>query len=566
MSEEALSRKVEPLPAEQATSQATPELPAAPLPIAAPASSRRGLLIGLALVMVWSISIVVLTYRASNRFNAMNLVETDASYWLANVGILLQSVGHWPWLQGFRTPVPFHSSELATDVYVLHNLVAWVFAPLLPVRAAVASILNGIWYVVMAISVYLLFLRYTFGAWRVAALAASGFIVASPLLPRTTYGGLSNLDPNFVGFALGTSVLCWVLLTQSLRKRWAAVVLGLLTGLLVFGRVYTLGVIVPIAVPFALVSLWRDRKQRPFQGLLRWLLAILAAVATCGWWLIPHLHLVLIYPFQFNNTSTAVLQRHTFLEGLGRWFRFLWENVLANKPLVIVLGWVFLFQVYVAIRERKWPRPHLLALWMAICPLMVFSKMGTVFPGYGPIILIGLFLFLLVPFRDAPLRAWRQPVFEVALGVAVAISGFLFLRSMQLLHDATRVSKATSLDALNLIRDDARAHGKSRASIGLIHWGVLHDAALLDLLIYDEGFRVDTADYPVHAERGSQDFVVKMMAVDIWRWNPAMFPHQALTPKRWVRHVLNNADYVIALQHDRHSREVQRPAYRFWIE
>ena len=181
---------------------------------------KNGKYLGLGLVILFCLLVLVTAFRASERYYSRNIVLTDTSYFLMSVGILLQGRDEFGWRHVLSSPTPLHSSEYSvgdSDVYELHDLVAGLLKAVLPVRPSAAVILNGLWFIAMAVSLYLLLFERT-GGWAIAALVAVSYLVANPYLPTVRFG-LTSLDPNLHAFMIGTSAFCWLLLAHSFRKR-----------------------------------------------------------------------------------------------------------------------------------------------------------------------------------------------------------------------------------------------------------------------------------------------------------------------------------------------------------
>ncbi len=513
-----------------------------------PTTAESGKWLGLALVVLFCASILVTAFRASDRYYGKNMVLTDTSYFLMSVGILLQGRDDFDWRHVLHEPTPLHSSDHGTDVYVLHNLTAWLLKAVLPLRPCLAVVLNGLWFTGMAVSVYWLFWQRT-RIWRVAALVTASFLVASPFLP-TIRLGLTSLDPSLHAFMIGTSVLCWVLLSESFRKRGASIVVGLLLGCLVLARVYTLGIVLPAMLPFVVASLSTRSRSELRASLLGGTLAISTMLAVSGWWLLPRLGVLLSYPTQFK--SAGVLARTSLPETAVAWLHFGRDVFSDNLPVLCVLSWIFASQLLSSERGlfRRFNWSH---LWVAVCPPIVLTWLGTTFEPYGALAIFGLYLTLLFPFRSSEPASLRHPNFAVALSAATALAAFTFFSSLIEAHSVVAVDKRPLAAAIESIRQDAVHTHRQRVTVGLVQWGILHDASLVDALIFDAGIRIATPGYPAEPH-GSWELVVNPMVLDNWVWDRRVRGDKVMTPELWASQLTQAADYVIVLAADSTQR------------
>jgi len=134
--------------------------------------TNRGKWLGLALVIALGLAILFVALRASERYYDKNLVATDTSYFLMSVGLLLQDRLDFDTLHVLATPAPMLSSDHATEVYVLHNLMAWLLRGVLPMRPSAMVVLNSPWFLAMGASLYWLLWDRT-KAWWLSALVAA---------------------------------------------------------------------------------------------------------------------------------------------------------------------------------------------------------------------------------------------------------------------------------------------------------------------------------------------------------------------------------------------------------
>jgi hypothetical protein len=507
-------------------------------------TSARGKWLGLVLVLVLGASILVTAFRASERYYGKNLVLTDTSYFLMSVGLLLQGRGDFDTGHVLATPAPLLSSDHATEVYVLHNLTAWLLRAVLPVRPSAAVVLNAPWFLAMGLSVYWLVWDRT-KAWRVSALVAAGYLVANPYLTTVRFG-LTSLDPNLHAFMIGTSALAWVMLSRSFRDLRASIVAGAFLGLLVLARAYTLGIVAPAMLPFVVGSLWTKSRSDLRASLVGGALALLSMLVVCGWWLFPHLDVLRFYPTQFK--SAGVLGRTDLTTTLLAWWELLGQFLSGNMPTMCVLTWVLADELLHGerrpARAAQWSH-----LWLAVSPLLILSYLGVRFGPYGTLALFGIYMTLLFPFGWPGRPILRRGLFAAVLAGATAINTLGACSSLVEAHAGVPYDRRPVDKAIEAIRKDAERAHRPRVTVGLVHWGILHDASLIDALMFDAGLRVATPTYPVEPRSGSP-LVVDPMALDCWVWDRRVRGDQAMTPELWASKITERADYVIVLAAD----------------
>jgi hypothetical protein len=426
-------------------------------------------------------------------------------------------------------------------------------------RPSAAVILNGLWFVAMAISVYLLIWDRT-KAWRVSALVAVSYLVANPYLTTVLFG-LTSLDPNLHAFMIGTSALAWVLLSRSFRDRRASIVAGVFLGCLALARAYSLGIVLPAMLPFVVMSLWTRSRSELHASLVGGALAIFAMIVVSGWWLFPHLGLLQLYTTQFN--AAGVLGRTDLAATALAWCKITKQFLSSNLPVLCVLTLAH------ADRLRSGGRGLLKAarwshLWLAVSPFMILSYLGVSFGPYGALALFGFYMTLLFPFSGAKPGILQRGVFVAALAAATAVNAFGAFSSIVEAHGAVPYDKRPLTSAIESIRKHAARTGRKRVTVGLVHWGILHDASLIDALIFDAGIRVATPSYPLTPRAGSP-LVVDPMALDCWVWDRRVHGDRAMTPELWASKITQAADYVIVLAAD--SRQSgQAGLWPLWVD
>lgn len=515
-------------------------------------ATNRGKWLGLALVIAFGLVILVTALRASERYYGRNLVATDTSYFLMSVGLLLQGRHDFSTLHVLATPTPLLSSDHATEVYVLHNLMAWLLRGVLPVHPSAAVFLNAPWFLAMGASLYWLLWDRT-KAWWLSALVAAAYLVSNPYLSTVRYG-LTSLDPNLHAYMIGSSALAWVLLSRSFRSRGASIIAGVFLGLLALARVYTLGIVVPAMLPFVVRSVWTRSRPELRASLVGGGLALAAMLAVCGWWLFPHLAVLRFYPVQFK--SAGVLGRTALSATARLWLQHFIEFLRASLPVLCVLAAVSVGAVLSNWR-RLAQRARWGHLWLVVAPLAVLTFLGTGFGPYGTIALFGVFMTLLFPFEPPFLALLRHWAFAAALAAGTAFLAYGTVSSIAEAHAGFGRSRKDrqSIDAaLDKIRAHAAAAGRNPVTVGLVHWGVIHDASLIDAMVFDAGFRVATPTYPAEPRPGGP-LIVDPLMVDLWVWDRRLYGDRMMTPERWAATITDGADYVIVLAADGGQRK-----------
>jgi hypothetical protein len=523
-------------------------------------ATSPGKWLGLALVVVFGVVLLVTALRASERYYSQHLVATDTSYFLMSVGLLLQGRHDFDTLHVLAAPAPRLSSDHATEVYVLHNVMAWLLRGVLPMRPSAMVVLNSPWFLAMGASMYWLLWDRT-KAWWLSALVAAAYLLANPYLSTVQFG-LTSLDPNLHAYMIGSSALAWVLLSRSFRNRAASIIAGIFLGLLVLARVYTLGIVLPAMLPFVVRSLWTRSRPELRASLVGGGLAIAALIAVCGWWLFPHLALLRFYPVQFK--SAGVLSRTDLSATALAWLKHLAHFLRVNLPVLCVLAAV---PVGALLRDRRRliQRARWDHLWLVVAPLAILSFLGTGFAPYGTLALFGVFLTLLFPCEPPSLAILRHWAFAGALGAGTALRAYSTVSSLIEEHASSGNKKDwRAVDAaLDAIRGHAAETGRSRVTVGLVHWGAVHDASLIDAMVFDAGFRVATPTYPAEPRPGAP-LIVDPLMVDLWVWDRRLYGDQVMTPERYAQRMTDSADYVIVLAAGKDQRR-RRGRWLPWV-
>ncbi len=522
----------------------------------------RGPTLGGVVVLLFCGGVLVASFRGGDRYYEKHLTAADSSYYLTGPSLLVSGKDDFRLRQVLRNPAPLSSSDGGTAVYVLQTMMAWYLRAFLPLRPSMAVVLNGIWFVGMAGSVYSL-LWSRIGKWSTAALGTIAFLVLYPYLTTTTFG-LTSMDPNVLGYMLGTSVLCCTMLSDRFTRILPSAFVGLFLGCLTLGRVYTLGVVVPAMLPYVLACFWRRSWSDMLRSVQGGFIALCVAYAVCGWFVLKHWKKLLAYPTQYG--SGGVLSQATpvtLTDTLFEWLRFPKLVFAQNIALVCVLSWPLAAGLFSG-PERRFRRFNWGALWATLAPLCVLAKMGTTFQPYGAVALFGLFVLLLFPFAkpDAPLPYRGR--FAAVLSVACALNCWTFFSELHSAHDSTMNNKRSTVAALQDLRTDALSAGRKRVTLGLVHWGTLHDAALVNALIFDLGVRVATPDFQPK-RRPKNPLIVDALALDPWAWDPTVSGAATMTPEVWANRLVEDADYVIVLAGGR-NQDRRHGRWPAWID
>lgn len=518
----------------------------------------RGSLPGVVVVLLFCFGLLLLAFRASDRYYEKRLVATDTSYYLMSASLVVSGKDDFRFGRVLNHPAPFPTSDGGTGVYVLQTLAAWCLRHHLPLRPAMAVVLNGIWFVAMAVSFYAL-LWSRIGKWAPSAIVTIAYLVANPFLPTVQYG-ITSMDPNLVGFMLGTSALCWTVLSDRFQRVVPCLLAGTFLGFLCLGRVYTLGVVAPAMLPYVLSCFWRRSWRDVVASTLGGLIALGAACVIAGWFVRAHWQALLAYPTQYG--SAGVLSHTAFSDGMWQWLRFPKSALAENLTLACVLTWPLAASLLG--REGRFRDFNFSALWAALVPLAVLSKMGTTFQPYGAACLFGVFVVLLFPFGKSAVATLHRGRYAAVLTMACAFSCWAFLGRLHADHSPAKDNKRSTIAALETMRQDAASTGRKSVTLALVHWGVLHDAALIDALVMDLGLRVATPHFRPKA-RPTNPLIITPLMTDPWAWDATVVGANAVTPTTWAQRVIQEADYVLVLAGSRKQdrREGRWPP---WVE
>jgi hypothetical protein len=204
-------------------------------------------------------------------------------------------------------------------------------------------------------------------------------------------------------------------------------------------------------------------------------------------------------------------------------------------------------------------------LWLAVCPLLVLAKMGTTFQPYGVLSLLGVFLVLLFPFKPARPELVTSGRFAAVLSLACALSVAAFFAELRTTHVPGIDNKRGVTTAFEVMRRHATDAGRKRVRLGLVHWGALHDASLVDSLIFDMGARVATPSYEPSKRAQATSFIVEPITLDPWAWEPAVTVKDIVSPEEWTKRLIEDADYVLVLGGSR-NQDRRKGRWPRWLE
>jgi hypothetical protein len=518
----------------------------------------RGPAPGLIAVSLFCLGLLVVSFRVSDNYYAHRLVAADSSYYLMSTSLVVSGGNDFAFRRLLEHPAPLVTSDGGTTVYVLHTLAAWWLRAVLPLRPAMAVVLNGVWLVAMALSVYAL-LWSRIRSWATATFVTIAYVLANPFFPSTTFG-ITSLDPNLGAFMLGTSALCWTVLSDRFQRAIPCLLVGLFLGFLCLARIYSLGVIGPAMLPYVVACFWRRPWREIWRSTQGGLLALGTAFVVGGWFVRANWQQLLKYPTQYG---TAGVLNHTPLsEGIWAWLKFPRSVLAENLTLVCVMSWPLAVAVFGrarSLRHFNWS-----GLCAALAPLVVLAKMGTTFQPYGAASLFGVFMVLLFPFaRPDPSLLYRGR-FAAALSLACAFSCWSSFGDLHEAHSAPKDNKRGTVAALESLRDDALRAGRKRVTVGLVHWGTLHDASLVDSLVMDLKVRVATPDFRPR-KRTASPLIVTTLATDPWAWDPNVAGAAVITPAAWTERIVQEADYVFVLAGDR-EQDRRKGRWPPWME
>ena len=483
--------------------------------------------------------ILAATFVTVQRNRIHNLQLKDGAYTYANVAIQMQKAKSDGVGAALRNVIPIHVAGDWTETHCLHNVTATLLAPILPIHESTAVVLNGIWFFAMACSAYCLF-------WQLSKSAMFSWAMVVPLLVMRpllsgSIKGLTDLDPNILGYMLSVSAMCWVLISNRFQRPIESGLAGVFLGLLALGRVYVGPLVAFAMAPYVISAVVRHNGRDLVKTLRGAAICVAACVAVCGWWLIPSFNVLTAYPGQYEGFGTLG-EAHAL--SLGKdWVKFVANALKESALIVCVLAWRF---VVICERENGWRKVlrklNYTYVWMAIAPLMLLTMMGSSHPLYGWPAMFGVWLTLACPIAG-PYEAASERRYQLPLATVICLSVCIFLYYLHRQNSREFLPKSPSVRLLAEIRDDAISSENNSPAIGLACWSwELNGANLVNIWAYDFGLPIDLGD----SERpGQQSTVLTPLPYDLWCWDERISGSQTVTPETCVSELTARADYVI---------------------
>jgi hypothetical protein len=421
----------------------------------------------------------------SARFYDRNVPSGDSLYLSAYTGSILQyaqAKGVWAGLRLVQ--------RQRGDFYRLNDLTTVLLSPLLPFNHTFAVYVNGVWFMAMAVCLYLL-MKERVGSAGVALLLVVPFLSAAPPLASNP-GGLTDFNVNLLGYTLGTAVLCCLLLSDNLSRIWPCVWAGVFLGLLALGRVFAVGPVGLAAGPWALWVL--VKRGRGHRARAVWcLMALLAAfLAVSGWFLVPRLSYFYGY-FTMDYGAPSAKGRASLADGLRVWGHLVAQTWLPSSRYLALVSFFAasaLWEVSPRLRARAgalWKDVSWSYVWFGVAPILTMLLLKSNHKPYGWPATFGLWLFLIFPWRsqeeDAARLQKRSVVLALLVASALAVSGFF--RIMAENHRDVTAPRKPIRRIASAILDDSKREGKTEVTLGLSHHIFTELGSLTSVLMFD---------------------------------------------------------------------------------
>lgn len=473
---------------------------------------------------------------------------------------------------GFREAVVFAAHD---DTYVLHPLVAVLLHPLLPRSFAVAPILNGIWLVIMANVLCILFLKESRSA-VAATLLTVPPLVFMPAMSTTRYGFI-GLDANLLAYLLACSIFASVVLSEGLTQRRWVTLAGAMFGCLVLGRLESAGLVGIALAPLLLVALGDPQTRR--KAIAGLAIAVGAAFLVCGAWIQSgvathwaYYRSITTVPGQTYPSGFSGFQS-SYLASIPIWARTLdgWLSANLSTALCwLLLSWVTAREVLraessAALWSRlDWAR---LLLFAAPAGALVMARVGNpvyAFPAY-----FGLYLFATQPFH--PLRdtssIFGNTRYQVLLAIGVvSLLGSFFYYTTGITYADEGVSRQETLALLRPALDDPKCTSShSDLRITMTYYHGLTDHNLVNDLVVDLGQPAVQGDRPNSWKVRRRGGCVVNVLLDTFIGGPEYFyrADPAVTD-RVVSRLERSTDYAVVLAPETWTIEREQPASRHW--
>lgn len=531
---------------------------------------KKKIWLSLITVIVFAVVILLFSYKMGLTYHQNNLTKGDSTYYYYFSGTVLQEAKANGILRAIMLVATYPGNNT-----ILHYLVVAILSPILPLDTSIGVILNSIWYLFMAASLSIFFWRKTESIILSIFLPIPMLIAGLPLID--VYQGLTDLHVNLLGYTLGVSIMCFVLLSDYLHKPKPTIVAGIFLGLLMLGRIHSVALVGIALAPYVLKGLFFSsnlNKRKTFWGL-----AILGSVSflISGWWIIPRLSAFLL-PFQWYGVPRGSLGIVTTYDSAWIWVNIVLGFFLygiAYYPLALVLSWIPGTQV---VSSRKiWfllKRINWLYIWMGISPLLILILMRSDYKYYGWPALFGIYLSVIFLFRvtEKELQPLKNPVFLGLLLVAMFGAIFGFMSRMVSTHTTIYTDKQSALQAVDAIIDDAGSSKVLRDEIrvGMAYYGSLNPGTLADVIIFDKecpaSIQLISLDTKVPSLGDCQSiFLPESITQDPTEWELEIMGDEMITVKKAFEEISSEADYVIILSPA--SWDTTPPMYpEYWSE
>lgn len=517
----------------------------------APSEARDGSRArALAIVLGCSLLTVLWAARWQRAYYQEHLVPGDGAGTYYLVGLTLQQVRAEGSLAALRFAMRSH-------LYALHQAVAALLAPILPLDLSVGPLLNGVWHVGMSLSVCWLFLEYTRSP--ISALLLSLPPTLLPSLLASPHEGLTNLHTATLSYTLGTTLICLILLSERLTRPLPTLLAGIWCGLILVGRYPTAALLAVMLAPLiGSILVISVRQPRAARGIA---VFALAGCLSSGWWLAEHgAEIVRYFLDWYGHPRGAIGQLPwsrlpSLIKGYVR------ELGGGSPGYALTLGAFLALSLADArggeeppsLRRINWP-----FAWMAASPLLVVILLRTENLSYALPAPFGFYLFAVRPLRGArPLWSRIAAPHRLVAVAAVVLVATSFARRMAGSHGARSAERT---GARHVAREIARhAEGRSLlasrgVNVATTYWGALNPYSLANVFLFDLGYPVEVA-----RERSgpSRPRAVVIRSAILWQDAVVESAAPATSAVEAMSALVESADYAVVL-----DRSASHPSAR----
>lgn len=510
---------------------------------------------GLLLTILFASGVIAFAYKMNLVYNQNQMTKGDSTFYFYSTGIILQTGK----ASGIMNALSLAMSDISYNT-TLHYLMAAVFSPVLPVKTTVGVWLNSIWYLSMAAILYYFFWSKTSSA-LLSFLLSIPMLIAGPPL-ADPYQGLADLHVNLLGYTLGVSTMCLVLLSDDFCKPWPAIWGGVFLGLLLLGRVFSTALVGVAVAPFMLRGvLWGSKPNRA-KALRGILFFGGAALLVGGWWFLPRLIPLVMYPLRF-----ALLNYPDRSVGVGSisdnaiiWFHVALSFFLYTRfyyPLAIVLLGIAGINIVSGsdirsiLRRVNWSY-----IWMGVSPFLILCLIRSDYKYYGWPALLGLYLSVVLPVRTTEhnTQLLKSPVSQALLLVALGCAIFGFATRMYSTHATSSTSKQSAALVAKTIVDDAKQFNEddTKTIVGLSYYGSLTPATLANVLLFDMGCEVTwynpAPPITAQATEGCREIIMtyEITQAPIF-WIHSLNGNETRTVEQAADAIVEQAEYAVVL-------------------